>query len=191
MARSTLGLVGKLVFFSALGLGSAACAHAVSEGTETVIEGQYASDGGSTSGVTSGAEPATTTGSVASTSAGTGGAPGTSATTSASSSAQVSATSGGPSTGSGGTCEASGDCGACGNCAVNGACAAAANGCSSNQLCLGLLGCLNTCTDQACADACANSYPGGLDLYLAVTTCVLCTACPVSCDGPSSGACAP
>ena len=195
MARSTLGWMVTFVFSAALGLGLTACAHAVEESTETVIQGQFDGQGGGTSAVTSGVDPiATTTGSVDPTS-GTGGAPTTAATTttvaSSTTTGQGSVTSGGPSTGSGGTCDASGDCGSCGNCAVNGQCAAAANSCTSNQSCLGLLDCLNTCQDQACADACVNGNPGGMQLYLAVTTCVLCDACPIDCDGPSSGACAP
>ncbi len=192
MARSTLGWMVTFGVSAALGLGVTACAHAVDGSTETVIQGQYEGQGGSTSAVTSGDDStATTTGSVDPTS-GTGGAP-TTATTVASSTTtgQGSVTSGGPSTGSGGTCDASGACDSCGNCAVGGQCAAAANSCSSNQSCSALLDCLGACADQACADACANSNPSGMTLYMAVITCVLCDACPVSCDGASSGACGP
>jgi hypothetical protein len=192
MARSTLGLVVTFVFSAALGLGATACAHAFGEDTETVIQGQYGGPGGSTSGVTSGDDSTVTTAGSVTAAAGTGGAPSTSAVTSAAATTgQGSVTSGGPSTGSGGTCDASGDCGACGNCAVHGACAAAANSCSSNQSCNALLGCLSACADETCADACANQNPSGLQLYMAVTVCVLCDACPVDCDGPASGACAP
>jgi hypothetical protein len=201
MARSTLGWMVTFGYSVALGLGAAACAHPLEEGTETVIQGQYEGQGGSTGAVTSGADSTTTTtGSVGpDPTSGAGGAVSTVATTttstttvaSSTTSGQGSVTSGGPSTGSGGTCDASGDCGTCGNCAVVSLCAAAADGCTSNQSCLGLLDCLNTCADQACADACVNGNPSGLQLYMAVTTCVLCDACPVDCDGPSSGACAP
>jgi hypothetical protein len=65
------------------------------------------------------------------------------------------------------------------------------NACETDQDCVALLDCLQTCTDQTCADNCAAQYPNGQSGYMAVVVCVLCDACAVSCAGQSQGACGP
>jgi hypothetical protein len=90
-----------------------------------------------------------------------------------------------------GVCD-DGDCGTCGDGALGGgACQDAISACLSDADCNALVACMSPCVDEACADTCATQYPGGVAGYEAVETCVLCTACPVSCAGEVPGGCTP
>jgi hypothetical protein len=42
-------------------------------------------------------------------------------------------------------------------------------------------GCIFTCFDSACGEACDTEYPEGSALFGAFITCQVCTACPVTC----------
>ena len=61
--------------------------------------------------------------------------------------------------------------------------------CETDQDCTALMTCLEGCQDQTCADACATQYPGGQASYESMVTCILCSACPVSCSAEAGGAC--
>lgn len=91
----------------------------------------------------------------------------------------------------GGTCDASNDCSTCGNCSLAALCEPPMTACETDPSCSALLDCLSTCADQTCADDCAAQNPDGQAGYMALVTCVLCDACPVSCGGESMGACGP
>lgn len=61
--------------------------------------------------------------------------------------------------------------------------------CLNNQDCLALLDCLYECYDETCANACASTYPDGMDPYIDVTVCAYCQACPASCAAEAQGFC--
>jgi hypothetical protein len=90
----------------------------------------------------------------------------------------------GTTTSTGATCDDSGDCQTCADCAMNpgGACVDVAQTCWGNQDCIDFNACRNDCSDQACADACVEASPGGVDDFNALLGCVLDDACPVSCN---------
>ena len=177
MHRPSITVLSKLITLSAL-LASG-CAHGLNDPEED--QGSLPLGGATTTVGSSGAGGAKSTGNTTSaTSAGNTVASVTSVT---SAQATTSTTSGG------GTCDASGDCGTCGNCALSGQCQSAVNACNADQNCNALLGCLQNCADQTCADACAAQYPGGQAGYTALITCVICNACPVSCQATTSGVC--
>ncbi|MFO0761414.1 MAG: hypothetical protein U0359_33355 [Byssovorax sp.] len=187
MARSTLAT--KVAFFvlSISTLGALGCAHGLNA-PDLTDDGQnplVGADGTGGSGGSGGSGSATGSG------AGGGCGSGTSTTTTTTStttSTTTTTTTTSTSSG-GGVCDGSGDCGTCGNCAINGACFNETSACFNDPDCSGLVDCLQTCQDDACANACAESRPAGVDLYMNLITCVLCVACPVDCQGPSSGAC--
>lgn len=91
----------------------------------------------------------------------------------------------------GSACDTQGDCYACANCSTAGVCAADADACLTDVDCQDLLGCLETCFDQVCADDCASAYPAGAQLYMQLTQCAFCDACPVDCALENQGLCSP
>lgn len=198
MLRSLSTSVSRLALLGLLTLASIGCAQG---GEGPLLLDSTAGPSGSTSGVTQGS---TSTGSGAGGAGGAGASTTTAATTTSSgnghstgsfssSSGTFSSSSSGTfsSTTGGGTCDSSANCGTCGNCALVGACQSAMNACQSNQNCTALLGCLQGCMDQTCANNCATQYPGGQQLYMAMIKCVVCQECPTSCMGSSPGTCGP
>ncbi|MEO7330918.1 MAG: hypothetical protein ABI193_20250 [Minicystis sp.] len=181
MARSTLATRMAFVLFTATS--ALGCAHGFNDldtaaDDQSQLQGSGGSDGagGATAATTTTTDAVTTT-----TSSGDGST--TTTTTSASTSAAATTGSGG------GSCDGSGDCNTCGNCAINAQCFPQMNGCISDAECSGLIDCLSTCQDDVCANACADARPAGMQLYIALITCVLCDACFSDCQGGSSGAC--
>jgi hypothetical protein len=178
MARPTLATWVALVLFTATG--TLGCAHGFNEldltdDQQSQLQGNGASDGagGSTS------TTATTTDS------GTSTTTDSSTTTTTDSSTTTTTTTGS----GGGSCDGSGDCNTCGNCAINAQCFAEMSGCINDADCSGLIDCLGSCQDDVCANACVDARPAGMQLYMALITCVLCDACLSDCQGASSGAC--
>lgn len=92
-------------------------------------------------------------------------------------------------TGGGSTCDQSGDCMTCANCSLSGMCAGTANTCMADAECSDLLDCLSACYDDVCANECFNRFPNGTTLYMAMTECAFCDACPVDCQYESQGLC--
>ena len=137
-----------------------------------------------TGGNTSGQGGATAT-------AGVGGATAStaSATTAANTTATTVATTA-ASTGSGGSsCDLQGDCMACSNCATQNDCAPDVNACFNDTACSALVDCFNACTDDPCMNTCADQHQGGMNLYMAVSECAFCTACPSDCVNEGQGLC--
>ncbi len=95
----------------------------------------------------------------------------------------------GPSSGSGGVCDNSGDCGSCANCSLGQSCAGEMNACFSDADCSALIDCLGDCFDEVCANACADAHPSGMQLYMAMTMCAFCDACPSDCAVEGQGLC--
>lgn len=123
-------------------------------------------------------------------STGGGGAGGASA--SSSSVASVSSTAASSvvsSTSSGMGCDGHGDCAGCMNCSVGNECATEANNCLADQDCADFLDCIQPCMDQTCMDACAQQHPSGFNLYMILTECAMCDACPVDCAVEGMGLC--
>jgi hypothetical protein len=200
MLRTSAASAPALAFFAILAplaLGPVACAHGT--GDAFLQDDGIGGGASSTSGCDSGSHGVVTV--TSTTGGGTGGARGVGGAGGAgevsSSSGVLQGSTGALTTGSfssssgGGTCDASGDCQTCGDCAIAGACAPEMNACNVDQDCVALLDCLSTCQDQTCANDCASQYPGGQQAYMAMVTCVLCQACPVSCGGQAQGACGP
>lgn len=121
---------------------------------------------------------------------GTGGAVSASSSSQTTNGASVSS-SAVTSTGSGGTCDAHGDCGTCANCSLSAECTTQANACLNDVSCTDFLDCLGLCQDDVCANACASQFPTGANLYMAMTACALCTACPSDCALEGQGFCTP
>jgi hypothetical protein len=98
---------------------------------------------------------------------------------------------GGEDAGTGGSssCDNRGDCYECANCSLNYDCAAEANACMNSVDCTDLMDCLYACGDDACMNACANQYPTGMNLYMQMTTCAFCDACPIDCQVEGQGLC--
>lgn len=113
----------------------------------------------------------------------------TTTTTTTSTTTTTTTTSVGPSSGSGSTCDNSGDCGTCANCSLNQACAAEMNACFNDPDCSAFIDCLNNCFDEVCANACADTYPNGVNGYMALTVCAFCAACPNDCAVEGQGLC--
>ncbi len=79
-------------------------------------------------------------------------------------------------------CDMSGDCQSCSFCAQTNDCAAETNACFDDPDCVSVVGCANTCTDQACLDGClADAGGDGANLYQSVINCLV-ASCP-ACSG--------
>lgn len=182
MARSTLATRVAFVFFAATS--TLGCAHGFNELDTTDADQNQLQGGGGSDGAGGATSTTVTTTDTGSTTTGSGDGTTTGTTTTTSTSTSTSSTSSG-----GGACDNSGDCNTCGNCSINGQCFGPMNGCINDADCSGLIDCLNTCQDDACANACADARPAGMQLYMALITCVLCDACLSDCQGASSGAC--
>ena len=85
------------------------------------------------------------------------------------------------------SCDSMGVCGdfqsGCIACAVESTCSLQYNTCVNSQTCLEYNNCINACSDQACYDMCDSQYPTGSAQFNDAANCVLCDACPISCDG--------
>jgi hypothetical protein len=78
------------------------------------------------------------------------------------------------------------DCGDCGCCAENSVCMNPLNECLNDNDCIVILGCVEGCPDNACAEQCVISDPGeGATLFNTLNTCLEC-ACVQSCAIPAS-----
>lgn len=77
-------------------------------------------------------------------------------------------------------------CDVCANNSASGACSGAYDACGSSQSCIDFYNCLVGCGDQACVDACVQSYPTGAQLYVDLIDCV-CTDCSVECSAECGG----
>jgi hypothetical protein len=82
----------------------------------------------------------------------------------------------------GGSCDI-GSCDSCQGCAMEGPCAASIDACFNDTQCNALIECMNPCSDDACLQACVDSYPSALPLYNAVGECIYCDACFSTCGG--------
>jgi hypothetical protein len=78
---------------------------------------------------------------------------------------------------------------ACTNCAVTADCSTEMNACSNDTDCMDLIDCLQPCVDDICADNCFNAHPTGANLYMTLTECAFCDACPTTCATENQGLC--
>ena len=132
---------------------------------------------------------------------GTGGSATTSSSSSSTSTSSSSTSTSSSSSSSSGSASCDGtapDQTACGDsqngcvaCALAGGCSANYQACIADQDCVAFVQCINPCTDQACFDACAQTSPGGAQIYNTLSMCVVCQECYVVCDGAASGCPAP
>ncbi|WP_156040822.1 hypothetical protein [Chondromyces apiculatus] len=87
----------------------------------------------------------------------------------------------------------------CGTCAIaeDGPCRAEFVACAGDAACAGLATCLNACAanDTTCEDDCYTAAGGddsaSAGLYFDAQACVICTACPVSCQADMEPNCMP
>jgi hypothetical protein len=90
---------------------------------------------------------------------------------------------GGSATGSG--CDvgtpSSDNCVSCGECAKLTTCKKEWETANASEDFQQFSGCIFTCFDSACGEACDTEYPEGSALFGAFITCQVCTACPVTC----------
>lgn len=77
-------------------------------------------------------------------------------------------------------------CDVCANNSASGACSGEYNACGSSQECIDFYDCLYSCGDQACVDACVQSYPTGAQLYVDLIDCI-CNDCSVECSAECGG----
>jgi MYXO-CTERM domain-containing protein len=77
-------------------------------------------------------------------------------------------------------------CDVCVNNSAAGACSGAYDACGASQECINFYDCLYSCADQACVDACVQSYPTGAQIYVDLIDCV-CTDCSVECSAECGG----
>ena len=125
-----------------------------------------------------GGDGATSGGDDGATSGGTGGGSGSSDGTSGSTS---SGSTSGSTSGGGSSCDLSDSCDSCSVCAGDGPCAPVVDACIDNADCQLLSDCLWACADDACLQGCVDTYPNGVDDYMAASDCVYCDVCAVTC----------
>ncbi|HQP36177.1 MAG TPA: hypothetical protein PLI95_13405, partial [Polyangiaceae bacterium] len=116
----------------------------------------------------------------------TGGAAGQAVGGAAGAAGQATGGSGGGTT----SCDNSGTCQTCAECSwQTGSCVDEYSSCANNTQCVGLWDCLGNCAagDDTCVNNCATTYSAGVDPYVTLIDCTICTDCPVDCDGPGSG----
>jgi len=65
---------------------------------------------------------------------------------------------------------------------INANCSSQAQACGMNQSCAALIECAFSCSDEACVDNCANSYPEGIDDANNYLNCVF-GVCEAACSG--------
>jgi hypothetical protein len=77
----------------------------------------------------------------------------------------------------------------CQACALGRSCAPLKKACDANPECAALVKCFAACApqDSGCFDGCGKAHPDGATDYNAVTSCVICDECLVTCDGASKG----
>ena len=77
----------------------------------------------------------------------------------------------------------------CQACALARSCAPLKKTCDANPECAALVKCFAACApqDSGCFDGCGKAHPDGATDYNAVTSCVICDECLVTCDGASKG----
>jgi MYXO-CTERM domain-containing protein len=62
-----------------------------------------------------------------------------------------------------------------------GACADKVNDCFDLAGCSALVNCTNNCSTNACVESCFDQHPNGVDAYLAIFSCALCSDCADVC----------
>ena len=97
----------------------------------------------------------------------------------------------GPDAGSGGgdvstDCDNKNDCSACTLCSDRQICAQEKAVCDNNSACIGIIQCLNLCSDAACEDQCFAANQNGIAAFNAYVECSWCGACPSDCAGLAS-----
>jgi hypothetical protein len=90
-------------------------------------------------------------------------------------------TSSSSTSGGGSSCDLSDSCDSCAVCAGDGPCAPAIDACIANDDCQLLSDCLWSCADDACLQACVDTYPNGVADYWAASDCIYCDVCVVTC----------
>lgn len=179
MRRTTTARVLVPVMLGAWGMaaGALGCAYGITE-TEGEVEqglGQPCDCACDTSTASTTSSSSTPTGAGGSGAAPDGGVGGT----------------GGEDGGTGGAsaCDNRGDCYECANCSLSYDCAYEADACMNSVECSDFLDCIYDCYDDACMNACASQYPSGVNLYIQMTDCAFCDACPVDCQYENQGMC--
>ena len=66
---------------------------------------------------------------------------------------------------------------------AGGACIGPVNSCFNNTQCASFVECLDACQTQTCVDQCVQSYPNGVNGYLAILSCLCDTGCQSECGG--------
>ncbi len=164
------GVFGAMVVM----LGVAGCAYGISFDSNLDEDESFVGQGGAlqaTSSVTTSATTSVPT------------------TTSSSTTTSSTTTSSSTTTGSSSSCDLQGDCFSCANCSIGGQCAKQFSDCTSNSDCTSFLNCLSSCQDETCANNCSAQYATGFKLYMIMTACAFCDACPVDCQADSQGLC--
>lgn len=80
----------------------------------------------------------------------------------------------------------------CLTCALNGPCIAEATQCfETNPDCVAFNNCLGACgpNDQNCVNACVSAHMDGLQDFLAVIQCGICTECVTDCSAGTNPNC--